>query len=71
MKPIVALSLLVLTGIAVSSPALAKRSAADQAFYEQARKACNNPRLYPDGARPVINYKDRWFRCQEPRSRRR
>ena len=42
MKPIVALSLLVLTGIAASSPALAKRSAADQAFYEQARKACKS-----------------------------
>ena len=45
----------------------AKRSAADQALYERARKECNNIRKYRDGARPVINYKGGWFRCQEPK----
>jgi hypothetical protein len=45
----------------------AKRSAADQALYERARKECNDFRKYRDGARPIINYKGGWFRCQEPK----
>ena len=45
----------------------AKRSAADHALYERARKECNNTRKYRDGARPIINYKGGWFRCQEPK----
>lgn len=47
----------------------AKRSAADQAFYEKAKKACQSS-SYPPGTRPIINYKDRWYRCQEPKSYR-
>jgi hypothetical protein len=53
-----------------SSSALAKRSAADQRLYEKARKACSGPE-YPDGARPHINYAGGWFRCIEPKIRRR
>jgi hypothetical protein len=56
--------------LAAAPPADAKRSAADQALYERARKECNNFRKYPDGARPIINYKGGWFRCQEPKFRR-
>jgi hypothetical protein len=56
--------------LAAASSADAKRSAADQALYEKARKECNNFRKYPDGARPIINYKGGWFRCQEPKFRR-
>ena len=56
--------------VAAASSADAKRSAADQALYEKARKECNNVRKYPDGARPIINYKGGWFRCQEPKFRR-
>ena len=66
-----ALTLLAAAAIlAAASPADAKRSAADQALYEKARKECNNFRKYPDGARPIINYKGGWFRCQEPKFRR-
>ncbi len=43
------------------------RSAADQALYEKAVRACNGPQ-YPNGARPIINYSGGWFRCQEPRA---
>ena len=56
--------------LAAAPSADAKRSAADQALYERARKECNNVRKYPDGARPIINYKGGWFRCQEPKFRR-
>ncbi len=58
------------TILAAAPSADAKRSAADQALYEKARKECNNVRKYPDGARPIINYKGGWFRCQEPKFRR-
>ncbi len=58
------------TILAAASSADAKRSAADQALYEKARKECNNFRKYPDGARPIINSKGGWFRCQEPKFRR-
>jgi hypothetical protein len=54
----------------VAPAAEAKRSAADQALYERARKECNDIRKYRDGARPIINYKGGWFRCQEPKSSR-
>lgn len=65
------LSLVAMALILVAAPsAEAKRSAADQALYERARKACNDFRKYPDGARPIINYKGGWFRCQEPKFRR-
>jgi len=56
--------------LAAASSADAKRSAADQALYEKARKECNNFRKYPDGARPIINYKGGWFRSPEPKFRR-
>ena len=46
-----------------------QRSAADQALYEKAVKACNGPQ-WPNGARPYINYSGGWFRCVEPRSTR-
>lgn len=49
----------------------AKRSAADQALYDRARKECNNTRIYPSGAIPIINYKGSWFRCHEPCSKSR
>ena len=49
----------------------AKRTAADQALYERARKECNNTRIYPSGATPIINYKGGWFRCHEPCSKSR
>lgn len=45
----------------------AKRSAADEALFQKARKACNDVRRYPNGAIPVINYKGGWFRCREYR----
>jgi hypothetical protein len=48
-----------------------KRSPADQALYERAKKACNNLRLYPDGAKIIINYKDGWYRCQESKKPKR
>jgi hypothetical protein len=44
----------------------AKRSAADQALYERARKECNSARTYPSGAIPIINYKGGWFRFTNP-----
>lgn len=59
-------SLMVLTTPVIA----AQRSAADQALYEKARKECMNFRRYPDGARPIINYKGGWFRCQEPKHTR-
>ena len=59
---------LAMSFVLLAAPAVeAKRSAADQALYEKARKECNNFRKYPDGARPIINYKGGWFRCQEPK----
>ena len=51
------------------SGALAARSAADQALYQRAKKACSGPQ-FPNGARPFINYKGGWFRCVEPNYRR-
>ena len=42
------------------------RSAADQALYEKAVKACNGSE-YPNGARPHINYGAGWFRCVPPK----
>jgi hypothetical protein len=65
------LTLLATAALLAAAPSAdAKRSAADQALYEKARKECNNFRKYPDGARPIINYKGGWFRCQEPKFRR-
>jgi hypothetical protein len=48
--------------VPLSSAAEAKRSAADQRLYEEARKACSGPR-YPNGANLHINYAGGWFRC--------
>jgi hypothetical protein len=56
--------------VPVSSAAEAKSSAADQRLYEKARKACSGPE-YPDGTRRHINYGGGWFRCIEPKIRRR
>lgn len=54
--------------IPLASAAHSKRSAADQKLYEKARKACSGPE-YPNGARIIINYKGRWFRCDDYRRR--
>ena len=47
----------------------AQRSAADQALWDKALKACNSPQ-YSSGARPVVNYTKRTFKCVEPGSTR-
>lgn len=60
---VIAATLLMTTTGAVSA---GQRSAADQALYEKAVKACSGPR-WPDGARPYINYAGGWFRCVEPK----
>jgi hypothetical protein len=56
--------------VPVSNAAQAKRSAADQRLYEKARKACSGPE-YPNDTRPHINYAGGWYRCIEPKLRRR
>jgi hypothetical protein len=67
MKSLTIWSLAMSFFLLTATAAEAKRSAADQALYERARKECNNIRKYRDGARPIINYKGGWFRCQEPK----
>lgn len=63
---------LALLFVSLAAPvAEAKRSTADQALYDRARKECNNTRTYPSGATPIINYKGGWFRCHEPCSKSR
>lgn len=42
-----------------------QKSAADKALFNKAAQACNGP-LYPNGARPDVNYKKGTFRCIEP-----
>lgn len=67
------LCLLLLGFLALQSSSLqvsAARSAADQALWEKANKACNGPQ-YPSGARPVVNYTNRTFKCVEPGTSRR
>jgi hypothetical protein len=46
-----------------------QRSAKDQALRDKARKECSGNH-YPSGARPVINYKQGTFRCQEVKTSR-
>ena len=48
----------------------AERTAADQALWAKANKACNGPQ-YPSGARIVVNYARGTFQCVELASNRR
>lgn len=68
-----AICLLLLGFLALQVPmapsSAAQRSAADQALWEKALKACNSPQ-YSSGARPVVNYTKRTFKCVEPGSTR-
>jgi hypothetical protein len=64
------IALIATASLAFQTDAFAKqRSAKDQALFEKAQKECNGNH-YPSGARPVINYKQGTFRCQEARTSR-